>query len=369
MKQLSIMLKPASSICNLRCRYCFYEDIASERETPSFGKMSRETMVSILSNIRKDLEIGDHVTFAFQGGEPMLAGLEYYQNFISVTDKWKGIHVSYALQTNGTLLDDEWCRFLKGHHFLAGISWDILKDCHNGARVDVSGNGTYRPVEKAIDLLNERHVEYNVLCTLTNFVARHPDKVWREIAGKKLRYVQFTPCLDFLGEDKHSAYALTPQRFFSFYDQLFSIWFPAFREGNYISIKLFDDIVNLLAFHIPTSCGINGICSEQLVVEADGSTYPCDFYCLPEYCLGNLSCQSLREVHDSPNAEAFLHRDKDLPKLCGSCQFSAFCHGNCPRMRPQIGCVKDDKFCGYQAFLNAHANEFAQIAEMQLRMR
>lgn len=369
MRELSVMLKPASSMCNLRCRYCFYRDIASERETPSFGKMSQETMMSVLSNIREDLDVGDRITFAFQGGEPMLAGLDYYKDFISVTNEWEGIHVSYALQTNGTLLDDEWCCFLREHHFLTGISWDILEDCHNKARVDASDKGTYRSVVKAITLLNEHHDEYNVLCTLTNFVARHPDKVWKEITDRKLRYIQFTPCLDFLGEDRHSPYALTPRRFFSFYDQLFSLWFQEFRKGNYFSIKLFDDIVNLLAFHIPSACGINGTCSEQLVIEADGSAYPCDFYCLPKYCLGNLKFQSLQEVYNSPNAYSFLYRDKDLPELCGSCQFSRFCHGNCPRMRPQIGCVKDDEFCGYQAFLNAHSDEFAQLAEMQLQMR
>ena len=117
MKQVSIMLKPASSLCNLRCKYCFYADVAQSRAVPSFGMMKPETMGAILANVAAELQPGDKVHFVFQGGEPTLAGLDFYRTFVAIADQWQGVQVTYALQTNGTLLDDAWCEFLKEHNF------------------------------------------------------------------------------------------------------------------------------------------------------------------------------------------------------------------------------------------------------------
>lgn len=369
MKQLSVMIKPASALCNLRCKYCFYADIADLREVRSFGIMKPETTEVILANIQKSLRAGDSITIAFQGGEPTIAGLDYFRHFTSIVDTWTGIDVHYALQTNATLLNDEWCAFLKKYDFLLGVSWDVLPDCHDAARVDAAGEGTSKRVLDAIYLLNEHKVEYNVLCTLTNFVARHPNQVWKQIVKHDIRYVQFTPCLDDLEATGESAYALTPKRFASFYNQIFDLWYADFRAGKYRSVKLFDDIVNLLAFGIPSACGINGHCSPQIVVESNGNVYPCDFYCVDEYLLGNLSEQPLKEIYESPKNRAFASRPHQHPKLCATCEFSRFCGGYCKRMQKQVCCSPEDNFCGYQNFLRTHANEFEQIALQERRFR
>lgn len=369
MKQLSVMIKPASALCNLRCKYCFYADIADLREVRSFGIMKPETTEVILANIQKSLRAGDSITIAFQGGEPTIAGLDYFRHFTSIVDTWTGIDVHYALQTNATLLNDEWCAFLKKYDFLLGVSWDVLPDCHDAARVDAAGEGTSKRVLDAIYLLNEHKVEYNVLCTLTNFVARHPNQVWKQLVKHDIRYVQFTPCLDDLEATGESAYALTPKRFASFYNQIFDLWYADFRAGKYRSVKLFDDIVNLLAFGIPSACGINGHCSPQIVVESNGNVYPCDFYCVDEYLLGNLSEQPLKEIYESPKNRAFASRPHQHPKLCATCEFSRFCGGYCKRMQKQVCCSPEDNFCGYQNFLRTHANEFEQIALQERRFR
>ena len=369
MKQLSIMIKPASSLCNLRCKYCFYADIADLREVRSFGIMKQETTEAILANIKENLSVGDSVTFAFQGGEPTIAGLDYFRHFTSIVDTWTGIDVHYALQTNATLLDDAWCAFLKQYDFLLGVSWDILPECHDAARVDTAGAGTSKRVLDAIYLLNKHKVEYNVLCTLTNFVARHPGQVWKQLVKHDIRYIQFTPCLDELETTGESAYALTPKRFASFYNQIFDLWYADFRAGKYRSVKLFDDIVNLLAFGMPSACGINGRCSPQIVVESNGSVYPCDFYCIDEYSLGNLSEQPLKEIYESPKNRAFASRPHQHPKLCATCEFARFCGGYCKRMQKQVCCGPDDTFCGYQNFLRNHAKEFEQIALQERRIR
>ena len=369
MKQLSIMLKPASALCNLRCKYCFYADIADLREVRSFGIMQPETTEKILANIRESLDPGDSVTFAFQGGEPTIAGLEYFRHFTSIVDTWQGINIHYALQTNATLLDDEWCAFLKKYNFLLGVSWDILPECHDGARVDAAGKGTCKRVLDAIALLEKHKVEYNILCTLTNFVARHPNQVWKQIVKHDIQYTQFTPCLDELEAAGESPYALNPKRFASFYNQIFDLWYADFRAGKYRSVKLIDDIVNLLTFGMPSACGINGRCSPQIVVEANGSVYPCDFYCVDEYELGNLSETPLKQIFESPKMRAFIARPHRQPKLCATCEFSRFCGGNCKRMQRQVCCGPEDTFCGYQNFLRTHAKEFEQIALEQRRYR
>ena len=369
MKQLSIMIKPASALCNLRCKYCFYADIADLREVRSFGIMSKETTEKILANIRACLDTGDSVTFAFQGGEPTLAGLDYFLYFTSVTDTWKGITVHYALQTNATLLNEDWCVFLKKYNFLVGVSWDILPGCHDEARVDTAGKGTYARVLAAIALLEKHKVEYNVLCTLTNFAARHPSQIWKQLVKYNIRYVQFTPCLDDLKAPGESPYARTPRRFASFYNQIFNLWYADYRAGKYRSIKLIDDIVNLLAFGIPSACGINGRCSPQIIVESNGSVYPCDFYCVDEYLVGNLCETPLKELLGSSKMRTFAGRSHQHPKLCKTCEFARFCGGNCKRMQRQVCCGPEDAFCGYQEFLRTHAREFEQIALEQRRYR
>ena len=183
MSQFCVMMKPASAGCDLRCRYCFYWDEAAQRETASFGKMRPETLRDCLENVRKSAQPGDTVTLAFQGGEPTLAGLDFFRSVTGLAGQWpKNIRLQYTLQTNGLHLDEEWCAFLKKHNFLVGISYDLLPEYHDAARVDPAGKGTARRVEAAIANLQKAGVSFNVLCTLTNPVARHPRQVWKRLA-------------------------------------------------------------------------------------------------------------------------------------------------------------------------------------------
>lgn len=370
MKQLSIMIKPSSSLCNLRCKYCFYADLAGIRENVSYGFMAYETAERMLENIRRDLSPGDRVTFAFQGGEPTLSGLPFFRHFTGLVARWDpAIRVSYSIQTNATLLNEEWCRFLAEHRFLVGVSLDMLPESHNAVRVDAGGSGTYGQVRQAIALLEKHRVEYNVLCTLTNEIARYPKRVWSQLCKLDIRYVQFTPCLDELEKPGESIFALTPRRFSSFYKGLFPLWLEALQKGNYRSIKFFDDVVNLMAFGIPTACGINGVCQPQVVIEADGSVYPCDFYCLDCYSMGNITKNRLSDMQESPGRIAFLNRGHRIPKLCGSCRYARLCGGNCKRMQRQICCGEADDYCGYRDFLDSCGGALQQIAMDQRRRR
>ena len=368
MKQLSIMIKPASSLCNLRCKYCFYADITSQREIRSYGIMKDAVLDQMLKNIRQDLSPGDHITFAFQGGEPALAGLSYFGRFTEICDSWKDIDVSYAIQTNATLIDEEWCRFLKEHHFLTGISLDLHRTSHNSTRLDTEGNGTYQCVMDAISLLRKYKVEFNILCTLTSDIARYPGKVWRTIEKEDFRYVQFTPCLDELDMEKHHSYALTPSAFADFYREIFRYWLPEFKKDNYYSIKLIDDIVNQLAYGICTACGLNGVCQPQLVIEADGSVYPCDFYCLDEYCLGSITKDSLKDLYTA-SVSSPAHTRPALSPDCMTCPYVSLCGGGCKRMNREVFYCPDEKICGYRMFLDEAMPELVRIAREQRAYR
>lgn len=305
MKNYSIMLKPASSLCDLRCRYCFYADVAARRSVRSFGMMQDSVLRRIMENIARSVAPGDHITLMFQGGEPMLAGLDFFRTLTEIADSWpSGISVSYALQTNAMHLDEAWCLFLKKHEFLVGVSHDLLAAQHNAARVDASGAPTMQRVERSISLLRKHDIAFNVLCTLTNPLARHPQQVWKRIVQLNLPYVQFTPCLGFLEQTEKSPWAITPERFASFYNGLFRLWLADLRAGRCRSIKLFDDVLGALAFGISGACGMGGRCHPQLVVEADGTVYPCDFYCLDEYALGSLAEMTI------PPAFAAARRDQ-----------------------------------------------------------
>ncbi len=369
MKHISIMLKPASSACNLRCKYCFYTDLAGKRDTFCFGAMSQKTGEKILLNVKRDLESGDSVTIAFQGGEPTLVGLDWYRDFIPKAEEiLKDHRLEFALQTNATRLDEQWAQFLHDHRVLVGISIDGLPRFHNGCRPDLQGNGTYNRVMESVALMRKYQVEFNVLCTLTSDIARHPNQIWNWICQNDFSFVQFTPCLDELDTPGKSPYALHPKKYASFYIRMFELWFQDYRRGKYRSIKLFDDVVNLLAYGIPTACGIHGECQCQLIVESDGSTYPCDFYCVDQYRLGDLREDSFAEMTQSQVAKSFLIRPREKMRPCDSCPYRNFCGGGCRRMQREVYCAPGDKECGYREFLDYAMPALQQIALQQIRL-
>lgn len=361
MKRYTIMIKPASSLCNLRCKYCFYHDISAHREVASRGIMPEETAEAIIENLFTTLQKGDVITLAFQGGEPTLAGLPYYKHFIdSVGKRSKEITVSYALQTNGILLDEEWCSFLRENRFLVGLSMDAYADHHDVYRIDAHKNGTFKQVASAKRLLDKAGVEYNILCTLTKTLARHPQKAWRFLMSQDIRFVQFTPCLNEI-ESTTSEWALTPQHFHQFYTSLYPLWKQAVQQGRYISVKLFDDIANMFVRKEVTACGMHGHCQPQCVIEADGSVYPCDFYAADMYCGGSLAEQTLEKALKSLVDTGFLTARDTLPSICHACGYHKMCNGGCKRMFLSVYVDEATGFCGFQRLLNDIGQDLCSI--------
>jgi uncharacterized protein len=341
----------------MRCTYCFYADVSGHRAAASYGIMSPGVRQAVLENIVRDLEDPDEITLAFQGGEPTLAGLAWYEDFIQTflsvqrQSGKKDLAVNYALQTNGLLLDRAWGEFLHQHKFLVGLSLDGGAHSHNRHRLDAQGQGTYERVIHSKRLLEESGVEYNILTVLTNEMAKYPEKICRFMEDEKIRYIQFIPCLEDLNTVNISKTALRPLGFANFYMILLSWWIRKLEEGIYVSVKFFDDVANFFFKGIPAACGIDGQCHAQYIVEADGSVYPCDFYVLDDYNAGNLTRQTLREIFETGVMSSFILSPRTPPPVCRTCAYGKLCRGGCKRMR-WVMYYGGGAVCGYKTFLD-----------------
>jgi uncharacterized protein len=353
MPPINVLIKPASSACNLRCQYCFYYDESEKRRQFNYGMMTATTLETIVC---KTLECGDtQVGFAFQGGEPTLAGLGFYQKLLELQQKynWKKVKVSNAIQTNGLLINTDWAQFLAENHFLVGLSLDGPKDVHDRNRIDGNGQGSFNRVMKTVALFNQHRVEYNVLSVVTKAVARHIGQVYNFFVNKQgFRYLQFIPCLDGLGEEPgQSPYSLSPELYEEFLKRLFDLWYRDFQNGRRLSIRMFDNILQLLLGYPPESCDMKGHCSANPVIEADGSVYPCDFYVLDKWKMGNIMVDGFPEMLQCEAARAFVAVSHGIAVQCGACQFYPVCRGGCRRHYEPIS---DDRITQRNYFCRAY---------------
>ncbi len=338
MRSVSLLIKPASGNCQLRCKYCFYKDVTSIREVSNYGVMSRELMEIL---VRKALSESDEAcSFAFQGGEPTLAGLDFYRDFVEMVRKFniRNIPVSFSLQTNGMLMDAQWCEFFTQNGFLIGLSLDGSKDTHDRNRVDASGKGTYARVMHAAELMDKHKTQYNILCVVTNETARRASHVYNFFREKGFGFIQFIPCIDDFGVEHGSrAFSLTPERYAYFLKTFFDLWYRDFMAGKYISVRHFDNWIQMLRGRPPESCSMSGRCVSYGVIEADGSVYPCDFYVLDEWKLGNVTTDSFTQMLSGTRSREFVDASVVIPDKCGSCRFLRICRNGCRRDRELPG--------------------------------
>lgn len=359
MKRISFLIKPASSLCNMRCRYCFYADVSAHREVKSHGVMQPQTMCALIDRALALDEDAD-ITFAFQGGEPTVAGLDFFRAFTAYVEENRARQtIHYALQTNGYLLDREWAEFFHTHAFLVGISLDGYRDLHNWLRPDAAGAGTYDRVMRAIELLRDAQVDFNVLTVLTAQLAKHPQKLYKFYRQHKLDYVQLIPCLPGFDDEEGDEFSLTPEAFASFYKAFFRLWTEDFRRGHYVSVTLFDNVIPLFRGYPPQQCGMLGSCAPQFVVESNGDVYPCDFYVLDRYRCGNVATDTLEDMATCDAVKTFLAEPRRDCSQCAACPFERICHKNCKRLN--VAYYRED-YCGYRDFLEYAAPAMQQIA-------
>lgn len=349
MPPLSIMIKPASSLCNMRCRYCFYHDVTNLREVKSFGIMSGGTAENL---IKKALEFadGESVAFAFQGGEPLIAGLDYFRNFIDEVKIFnqKSSKIFYGLQTNGTLVTDEWAEFFRDNNFLIGLSLDGDFKA-NRFRIDESGNNAYEKIIRASEIFKAHGVQFNILTVLTGYCADNIDTVYRSLTQKGFKYLQFIPCLRPFDNKSESELYMTVRQYAKFLIHGFNAYVKDYVRGDYTSIRYFDNLVRLYLGQQTEQCGLCGHCMHQFVAEGNGNIYPCDFYCTDEWLLGNINESDFDTLAHSRKAEEFLRESLAVNDECRNCRYYPLCRGGgCKRMR------NDRDYCeSYKAFFSA----------------
>lgn len=369
MPPVYMLIKPASSLCNMRCRYCFYADVSKRRTQPSYGIMSAET-ADVL--VRQALEYAQgQCTFAFQGGEPTLASLDFFRNFVGLVERYntRRVPVHFAIQTNGLMIDAEWASFLAKHRFLAGLSLDGNAQIHNDLRPDARGKGTYSRALHAAEILRKHGCEYNILCVVTQPVARHAASVYNGL--KRHQYLQFIPCIDDF-DGPPSPLSLTPLLLGQFLKVTFDLYYNDAMSGRYVSVRTFDNYVRMCLGHPPESCAMNGACTCSLIVEGNGSVYPCDFYVLDRWRLGNLHEDTIAKMLAGPRAAAFVEDSQHADPACAQCQWYALCRGGCRRDRelPGQAGLGPNKFCeAYRTFF-AHAyDRLIEMARLEARSR
>ena len=346
MPPLSIMIKPASSLCNLNCRYCFYHDVVQGREEKNLGIMEFSTAEKLVSSALSFAD-GYSVAFAFQGGEPLIAGKEYFENFISLVKKHnvKGSEIFYSIQTNGLLITDEWARFFTENKFLVGLSLDGDREA-NRFRVDATGQSRFFQTLKAAKILESEKTEFNVLSVLTGASAKKIDKIYSYFKEKGFKYLQFIPCLRPFGSDEKSELYMTNEEYAYFLIRTFEAYVKDFVRNDYVSIRQFDNYVRLYLGEKAEQCGMCGHCTHQFVCEGNGNVYPCDFYCTDEWLLGNVKEQSLKAMASSEKAIRFIKESLVIPEKCKQCPYYALCRaGGCKRSRA------DTDYCdAYKSF-------------------
>lgn len=365
---LSVMIKPASGNCNMRCDYCFYCDEMANREQQSYGFMSEETLKNV---IRKTMpQARYHITYAFQGGEPTLRGLDFFQKAVAYQKQYNhnSIAVSNALQTNGYALTGEWCRFFRENDFLIGVSVDGVRDIHDSLRHSrATGGGTYDRIMQSIELLEKYRVDYNILTVVTEQTAKSIRAIYESYRQRGWRYQQYIECLDPLGTPFGSrAWSLRPETFGVFLTELFELWYADYLRGKQPYIRKFENWVGILAGRCPEACEQVGRCGIQLVVEADGSAYPCDFYMLDDYRLGSFNEDRLPTMNERRRELGFVERSEKLTAECLACPYHSLCRGGCQRTRqyfPQQDAYQS-RFCaGYRYFFDRCLDRLKEIAK------
>ncbi len=372
--KMNLLIKPASGACNMRCRYCFYADEMAHRERGIVGMMSVDTLETI---VKKTLEGAPRgaAAFMFQGGEPTLSGLDFYRALIGYVKKHntRGLRVSYSIQTNGYLIDEDWAKFFAEHRFLVGLSLDGGRDIHNLNRITPGEDGTFDRVMSAAALFDKHRVEYNILTVVTNRTARSALSIYNFFKKQGFKYQQHIPCIEGFGDDGTSPWTLSAEQYGRFLSRTFDSYYSDITSGKYVYNRNFENWIGILLGRHPESCGMVGVCSRQYVVEADGSVYPCDFYVLDEYKLGNLLTDSFEEIDRRREEIGFIEKSRVVDPECAECKWHFLCRGGCRREREQTasagsageGDLVKNRFCaGYLEFFPYAYERLCNLARM-----
>jgi len=329
-----ILAKPTGAICNLDCKYCFYLD-KEELYPESRFRMSNEVMETYVAQLI-EAHRAPVVSLSWQGGEPTLMGLEFFRQAVEQAEKQRkpGTKIEHTIQTNGVLLDDEWCLFLREHGYLVGLSLDGPRELHDAYRVDKRGRPTFKRVIRALRLLQKHGVEHNILTTVSAANAGHPREVYRFLRDEaRARFIQFIPIVERRPKPEMvSNRSVRPEQWGSFLVGVFDDWVK--RDVGRVFVQMFDAALGSWLGAHPGLCIFAETCGDALVLEHNGDVYSCDHFVTPEYLLGNILETPLGDLVSSPRQRQFgLDKRDSLPRYCRECEVRFACNGECPKNR------------------------------------
>ena len=347
-RPFAVMAKPVGSRCNLRCSYCYY------LQTPHAGG-PRLPDDLLEEYVRQYIAAnpGPAINFVWHGGEPTLAGLDFYRRAVAFQHRYlpAGWSCWNNLQTNGILLDDDWCSFLADNHFDVGVSIDGTAEIHDFYRPDLRGAGSYQGAAEAIRRLQAHGIQPDLLCTVTSTTAHDPLGVYRNLRGFASGWIQFIPIVRRDESGELTADSVDATAWGEFLCTVFDDWVSHDLETT--TVQFFAETMKLLAGGTAGVCWLAPTCGQVLVLEADGSVYSCDHFVNQAHRLGDIRTSTLAELANSPAQRQFGdHKLLALPQQCRECPWLGLCHGSCPKDRVDAG---PSVLCAGLARFYAHA--------------
>lgn len=328
---LYVMLKPAGAQCNLACEYCYYLEKHELYPDEPHPLMSDELLETF---IRQYLEAQtmSQVLFTWHGGETLLRPVSFYRRALQLQQRYaRGRQIDNCLQTNGTLLNDEWCAFFKEHRFLIGISIDGPQPFHDHYRSTRGGQPTWEKVMRGIRLLQKHQVEWNAMAVVNSLNADHPQEFYRFFKEIGCQYLQFTPVVECI-DGSVADFSVTPQQWGRFLCALYDEWVR--EDVGRLFVQTFDATLANWAGVPPGICSLSAMCGHAAVMEYNGDVYSCDHFVFPEFKLGNIRQQTLTAMMYGDRQRAFGRmKHGALPRQCRECRWLFACHGECPKNR------------------------------------
>ncbi len=328
-----VMTKPIGPICNLDCEYCFYLDKEElYPETRSF-RMDDEVLENYVKQYIEAQEVNE-VTFAWQGGEPTLMGVDFFRQAIRYQQKYRrpGMQIQNSFQTNATLLDDEWGEFFKRNKFLIGVSIDGPPEIHDKYRYDKRGRPSSEQVIRGLRILQKHKVDYNILCVVNKHNAEYPKEIYNYFKELGAEFMQFIPAVEHFGGKNVSPRSVTARQYGKFLSEIFDEW--VVNDIGRIFVQIFDVALEAWLGYNPSLCVFNETCGDALAIEHNGDLYSCDHYVTPDYHVGNIAENTIQEMVDSTFQRKFGTDKRDtLPEYCRSCEVKFVCNGGCPKNR------------------------------------
>lgn len=369
-RNITVLVKPASAACNLCCSYCFYLETAENRQLGNRGIMERDTAAALIATTL-DFASGGTVTYLFQGGEPLMAGLDFFQNFIALVQFHQQKQIErglftpsracYMVQTNATLLNRAFCQFFAKHNFILGVSLDGPAPVHNLHRYHPSKEkNCHSEVIRAISMIREYKINFSILAVVTRVWVGKEREIYQWFQDQELNRLQFIYCIPpqhprvqcgksqnkerkckktraFGSYEQDNLFSLTNDEYTQLNRELFELYWNDLVSGKDISIRFYDNLLNMVHGFSPEQCGMMGFCPATITVEADGSLYPCDFYCNDTWYIGNIKDMGLKELFYHPVMQEFLTSSQKQEEECKDCSVTGLCRGGCRRERDRDG--------------------------------